>query len=204
MCSHIFFNSSNPRSTLSDFDLDVLHWSRNEPSQVLRPCCPGQEFCQPLGKLTCKTFYTAQLASYNNETSSSSLTHSTLCLLRCTGWDPWLVVPWALSCTTSCCSPVCAAFPRGSPHWRAPGPQRPRASRRPGESPSSSRHRPYKPGEEDWLSDPHPSSPPQPPSICTLSSILSPLSISAHIPPPYPASTHANTDAPPPTTNTPS
>lgn len=33
------------------FDLDVLHWSRNEPSKVLRPCCPGQEFCQPLGKM---------------------------------------------------------------------------------------------------------------------------------------------------------
>ncbi|KAG7220705.1 hypothetical protein INR49_017819, partial [Caranx melampygus] len=36
-------------------------------------------------------------------------------------------------------------------------PQRLRASRKPGESPSSSRHRPYKSGVEDWLSDPHPS-----------------------------------------------
>lgn len=33
------------------FDVDVLHWSRDEPSQVLCPCCPGQEFCEPLGKM---------------------------------------------------------------------------------------------------------------------------------------------------------
>lgn len=73
---------------------------------------------------------------------------------RCTGWGPWSAVPWELCCTTSCCSPVCAACPRGSPRWRAPGLQRPRASRRPGESPLSSRHRPYKPAEEVKLADP--------------------------------------------------
>lgn len=74
---------------------------------------------------------------------------------RSTGWDPWSAVPWELCCTTSCCSPVCAACPRGSPRWRAPGLRRPRGSRRPGESPLSSRHRPYKPAE-DKLADPLP------------------------------------------------
>lgn len=32
--------------------LDLLHWSRDEPSEVLRSSCAGPEFCQSLGKNT--------------------------------------------------------------------------------------------------------------------------------------------------------
>lgn len=85
-------------------------------------------------------------------------------ICRSTGWDPWSAVPWELCCTTSCCSPVCAACPRGSPRWRAPGLRRPRGSRRPGESPLSSRHRPYKPAE-DKLADPPTPTPPHPQNL---------------------------------------
>lgn len=40
----------SPEPPLSVFGIDVLHWSRHEPSKILCPSCPGQEFCQPLGK----------------------------------------------------------------------------------------------------------------------------------------------------------
>lgn len=113
---------------------------------------------------------------------------------RCTGWDLWLVVPWVLCCMTSCCSPVCAASPRGSPHSKASGLQRQRASRRPGESPLSSRHRPYKPGEEDWLSDP-PIPYPSPLTPKSAPSAPGPSSAHSAFLRTYllPASTHANT-----------
>lgn len=77
--SHIHIYSLNPK-LLSVFDSDVLHWSRNEPSKVFRPSCPGQEFCQPLGKMIIPVFTVQTIPNHSTVTSSDSLTHSALCL----------------------------------------------------------------------------------------------------------------------------
>ena len=88
--SHIHIYSLNPK-LLSVFDLDVLHWSRNEPSKVLCPGCPRQEFCQPLGKMLISVFTVQTLPSHSG-TPSDSRTHFSLFLFsfndRCTGLAP--------------------------------------------------------------------------------------------------------------------
>ena len=105
--------------------------------------------------------------------------HVLLC--RCTGWDPWSAQLWALCCTTSCCSHVCAVSPNAWPRWRAAGPRRRRTSRTAAGSPSSSRRKPYKllppplrlglEGRGNTLPSPHlqtpPPLPPPPPLFAT-------------------------------------
>jgi len=78
--------SLNP-DLLSVFHIDVLHWSRNEPSQVLCPCCPGQEFYQPLGKMIrYVNLVTLQSLANHSEVTSSNVVCSVSD--RSSGWDP--------------------------------------------------------------------------------------------------------------------